>query len=628
MLERIREGIQGPWAIAIVALIVVSFVFTGVGSYLSGGASTAVAVVNDEEISAQALDGAFQSQRRQMEAQFGEAVSTLFANENYLADFRRNVLDGLIADVLISQKATSLGLRVSDEQIKEAIVGLPEFQVAGEFSNDVYNASIRRAGFTPAEFAEYMRVEMTRTQLRNAISGTTISLDSAAKKVLKLQGQKRDAKVLEVSSSDYLADIVVGDDEINNYYNNNITQYDTEEQVKLSFISLSVDNILPSVTVTDDELQTYYQENLSYYQTPEKREIAHILFEATEGEDAALQEAEQARKRLEAGEDFAKVALELSDDIVSAEEGGELGEVNVGDYEESFTDAAFALSSVGEISEPVKTEFGYHLIKLSAYTPTITQTFDEVEADILTELKREKALDEFFTLQAEMERIAFESSDSLDDIADAIDRPVLETNFFTTTTYPASVDYPQVQNVAFSSELINDAVNSELLTVSDEKVMVVRVAAHKPQRTLALEEVVEDITNNLKADKAQQAALVWAQELQVAISQGENINDKLAEKALEWSVHPGLQRNSTEISRQLNTELFSLSLDNDNNSAVVTLSNGNVGVVKLDAIHDADEPTNEDVDAFSGRYASQQAQRTFENYIDALKSQADIKITQ
>ncbi len=628
MLERIREGIQGPWAIAIVALIVVSFVFTGVGGYLSSNSSTAVAMVNDEEISAQTLDNAFQNERSRMEAQFGEAVATLFANESYLSDFRQNVLDRLIGDTLISQKATALGLRVSDEQIKRAIVELPQFQIDGQFNNDTYNLAIQRAGYSPTEFAEYMREQMTRDQLRQALSGTTISLDSATKHLLSLQQQTRDASTLEVSAEDYLEDVALNDDEVLNYYNNNITQYDTEEQVKLSFISLSVDNILPRINVSNEEVQAYYDENISYYTIPEQREVAHILFESGDNEEAALTKANSALARIKAGEAFATLAAELSDDTVSAEDGGELGEINIGDYEEAFTDAAFALSEEAEVSAPVRTDFGYHIIKLTSLKKEKISSLDEVNTDILTDLKREKALDEFFTLQAEMERVAFESSDSLDDIAELIDRPVLETNFFSNSTYPASVDYPQVQNVAFSSDLVDSAVNSELLTVSDEKVMVVRVAEHKPQRTQSLDEVSSGIEQTLKAEKAQQTALLWAQDVQSLIANNEETNSKLAEKSLSWAEHKGLQRNNSIIARQLTEELFGLALSNESNSAVVLLNNGNVGIVKLDSILDAAAPLEADIEAFSGRYASQQSQRTYENFIEALKAEADIQILQ
>ncbi|MGQ8365105.1 SurA N-terminal domain-containing protein [Glaciecola sp. 1036] len=624
MLERIREGLNGPWAIAIVALIVVSFVFTGVGGYLNSSASTAIAVVNEEEISLNSLEIAMQNERIAMERRFGEAVSSLFANEQYLADFRAGILDRLIADALIAQKAKELGLRVSDEQIKEAIVQMPEFQIAGQFSNESYQMSIQRAGYTPSEFAEYMRVQLTRSQLRQAINGSTISINKAVEDLLKLQKQTRDASYIEVSSSNYIDEVTVTDEEIQAYYDANISQYDTEEKVRLAFISLSVDNLLPRVEVSEDEIQAYYQENIGYFQTPEERAVAHILFETSED---AQSRAEAALERLNNGEDFATLAEELSDDFVSAEEGGLLGVVEEGDYEDSFMEAVFALEAEGDYSGIVETEFGYHIIQMTSYQPLETDPLEQVREQIFTDLKRDKAIEEFYALQSEIERIAFESSDDLAPIAELIDRPVLETNLFGKNNLPASVNFPQVENVAFSPELTEDKVNSELLSISENEVMVVRVVEHQPQRTMSLDEVSADIRIGLTNEKAQQAAYQWAQEVQNSLMENDNADDLLAEKSLSWKVLPGLARNNAEVSRNVTEALFALSTIEGNKSAVVNLNNGNVGVIKLDKINPVEALTEEEITQYKGRYASQQAQRTFENFVEALKADADISIT-
>lgn len=626
MLERIRDGIQGPWAMAIVALIVVSFVFTGVGGYLSSSATTAAAIVNDQEIPASTLDIAYQNERARMESQFGEAIADLFANETYLAEFRQGVLDRLINEELIAQKAGELGLRVGDDEIRAAIVELPEFQVIGQFNNEQYNLALQRAGFTPTQFAEYMRTQMTRQQLVQALNGSSFDVEALVTQALKIQQQTRDASILEISASNYLADVTLTEEEINAYYNDNLSQYDTQEQVKLAYVSLSVSDLVPEVEVSDEDVRMQYDEQIAFYQSPEVRSVSHILFEIADDADAARAEAEATLALLNNGGDFALIAEQSSDDIVSAENGGELGEINPGDYPTEFEEAAFALGGVGDISDVVETEFGFHIIKLDSFTPSSTTPFTEVAARIKDELIENQATDLFFELQTQMQRLAFEVPDTLEEIATVTNRPVFETVLFSASRYPSAVDFPQVENVAFSPELIEDGVNSDLLQISDDKVMVVRVIEHNPERTQSLDEVRASIETALRADKAQIAALQWAQDLQSMMFNGEDEQAMLDQKSLSWNTVQTLTRRSSAVSPELVEAAFSLSTAQGNNTSVVTLNNGNVGVVRLNAVNAAATITDEQLASAQQQFSGQYAQRTYQNFVEALRSQADIQI--
>ncbi|MFC4701870.1 SurA N-terminal domain-containing protein [Glaciecola siphonariae] len=626
MLERIREGIQGPWAIAIVALIVVSFVFTGVGGYLSSSATTAVAVVNDKEIDASSLDLAYQNERARMEAQFGDAIASLFANESYLADFRQGVLDRLVNEELIAQKADELGLRVGDAQIRETIVQLPEFQIAGQFNNDVYNSALQRAGYTPSEFAEYMRVQMTRQQLVQALNGSTFDVEALVSQTLKIRQQTRDVAVLEVSAETYLDSVVLSEEDILAYYNDNLSQYDTEEQVKLAYVSLSVNDLLAQVEVNDEEVRALYEEQIALYETPEKRSVSHILIETQDDADAAREQAQGILLELQNGADFAALAEEKSNDIVSAENGGELGEVNPGDYPEEFEQAVFALSEEGQLSDVVETEFGFHIIKLDEFTASTTTPFEELADTLKQDMLTNRATDLFFEKQNEMQRLAFEVPDTLDELASAVGRPVFETTLFSAARYPSAVNFPQVENVAFSPELIDERVNSELLQVADDKVMVVRVIEHEPERTLSLDEVRASIESNLRADKAQTAALEWAQSLQAKMYAGEDIQSMLDEKSLQWETQNQMSRTSNALASELIDAAFSLSTDENNNSSVITMNNGNVGVIKLEKVNPVEQLSAEEVESAQQQFAGQEAQRTYQNFVEALRANADIQL--
>jgi len=626
MLQNIREGIQGPWAIAIVALIVVSFVFTGVGSYISSNNSSAVAVVNGEEIDASTLENAYNNERARLESQFGDAVNSLFSSESYTTQFRSDVLERLINDELIAQKANSLGLRVGDKEIKKAIANLPEFQLAGAFDNTIYLNTLSRAGYSPTEFAEYMRNQMTRQQLVQAINGSSFSLQHQVSQMLALQEQTRDAESLLIDVDKYQESLVLTEDEIQTYYDANLANFDTQEQVKLAYITLSVDDLKPKVSVSDDEIQQSYNDNKGLYTTEETRRVSHILFESSDNAEAARTKAEAVLVQVNDGGDFAALAEENSDDIISAEEGGDLGQISRNDYDGSFGDAAYALSEVGAVSEIVETEFGFHIIKLTEFTPSVATPFTNARPKIETELRTAKATDEYFALQQEMARLAFEEPDSLEAVAQAINRPIIETAFFEENALPAGVNYPQVANVAFSSELINERVNSGLLELSDNLIMVTRVAEHKPQRTRSLDEVKAQIEVELKNEKAQEQALAYAQDIQSAMFNGEDTTELLAKQGLTWSQHTALSRSSKEVPSVMVEAIFELGPVDGANSKVVTVNTNSVGLVKLLAVHQAGEGDEAARTTIEQRLASLQGQQTYKNFVEALREVADVEL--
>ena len=625
MLQNIREGIQGPWAIGIVALIVVSFVFTGVGSYISSNNTNAIAIVNGEEIPASTLEIAYSNERARLEDQFGDAVNTLFASESYVTEFRKDVLERLISDVLITQKAKELGLRVGDSEIKKAIATLPEFQVAGSFDNTFYRNALARAGYTPAEFAEYMRDQMTRQQLVQAINGSSFSLQHQVSKMLALQGQTRDAKSLTIDVAKYQETIAVTPEEIQGFYDANLSTFDTQEQVKLAYVTLSVADLAPLVSISSAEIADYYTQNIALYTSEEVRRVSHILFESSSDAVAARAKAEAALVQAQAGLDFPTLAAELSDDIVSAEEGGDLGEINLADYEGPFGEAVSSLTSEGEISGVVETDFGFHIIKLTQFKPAIVSNLEDVRASIENDLRLNKATNRFFALQQDMARLAFEEPDSLESVAEATNRPIIETAFFEANRLPAGVNYPQLADIAFSSQLVNDRMNSDLLELGDDLVMVARVSEHNPQRTRALDEVTAQIQSMLKTQKAQEQALTYAEKIQAAMVNDEDLIPLLDEHELTWAEHSALVRTSNELPAAMVSAIFELAPVAPHNSKVVSVNDNSVGIVLLVAVNES-EQNDETMQAnIQQRLANMQGQQTYQNFVAALREKAEVK---
>jgi len=625
MLERIREGSQGPWAMGILALVILSFVFAGVGSYINSSASSAAADVNGEQIGTDELERAYQNERSRMESQFGEAFATLASDTAYLQNFRQGILDRLIGEKLLDQAAQELGLRVSDAQIKSAIVGMQEFQVDGKFDNDRYLALLRQAGFQTNNFRDYMRVDMVRRQLSQSLIGTEFALTSEAKTAHLMQQQTRDIRYVNVPAAKFVEQVNVSDEETSAYYQSNISQFDTELKVSLSYVELVLEDLLPTIEVNDEELQQYYQENLIDYRTDEERQAAHILFESTEQDETVAAKAEEVLAKIQAGEDFTKLAKTFSSDTFSAENGGDLGWFGKGIMDPAFEEAAFSLGKKGDVSAVIKSEFGYHIIKLTDVKPEQVSAFDDVKQEIITKVKTFNAEERFYEISQRIAEVAFEVPDNLDEVSDIAGKTISTTALFSRNNAPQEVSNPNVLASAFSTELIDDAVNSEVLELGNNHIMVVRIANHEPERTKAIEEVKEQIEQTLTAQASQQAARDWALEVKTALNGDEDVAAKLVALGLSWEDKQGVTRNDAALSKSIVDASFKLSGAQIN---VVDLVTGDISLVQLIKVNSAAEANDQQLTSLQNRLASSKSQLLYSAIIESLKDQADIEIYQ
>ena len=627
MLERIREGSQGPWAMAIIALIVLSFVFAGVGSYLTSSGTTAVATVNGEEISAQELERAYQNQRAQMESQYGESIAQLFSSEQYLADFRKNVLDRLIAEKLIQQQAAEMGLRVSDEQIRETIVQMPEFQFGGQFDNERFQAILRQNGFQVADFRDYLRIQMTQNQLTAALTNSSFALDGEVEQANALQRQTRNAKYAMINADAFADTVEVTEADVEAFYNNNIASFDTEEQVKLAYVKLSVEDLKSRVSVDEDAVRTYYDNNINSYGKEEERRVSHILIEAGDDADAARQKAQSLKAELDNGAGFAALAEANSDDTFSAENGGDLDFITPEMMDPAFDEAAFALESVGDISDVVETDFGFHIVKLTDLREAQVKAFDEVASEIRDTLLYDAAMEKYFELQNTMAEIAFEVPDTLEDVASAVDLPVQESILFSRNTAPVDLSAPALLDAAFSAELVEEGLNSDIIELDEENIVVVRVVEHLPQRTQSLDEVREGIEASVKAEKAREAAEAWAFDIAQKVRAGESVDEALTAKSVSWETAEDVPRAGGTLARAIVDTLFSLAPEGDNKVDVATTVNGDVAVVELAAVNAAPVLEAGLGEGLKQRLAQVQGQRLYQQYVEALRAKADVTVS-
>lgn len=615
MLEKIRDGSQGVIAKSILVLVILSFAFAGVSSYLGSTTDVPAAEVNGDQITKAELEQAFQSERSRMEQQLGEMFAALSADEKYLQSIKQSVLERLVADKLIDQAAKAMGLRVSDEQIVAAMRAEPAFQTDGKFDNDRYQAILRQLGYQPQTFRDMMRVDMTRRQLTAALVGTEFVLPGEAKQLAELQGQTRDVRYVIVDSAPFLATAVVTDEQVKNYYDANQGQFMSPEMVSLEYVELNAADFAKNNPVSDEEAQTYYEEHKAQYVSNEKRLAAHILVMPGNDEAAAKAKAEDLAKQLDSGADFADLAKANSDDTLSAEQGGKLDWFEPGVMDPAFDAALFALNK-GQHSAVVKTDFGFHIIKLLDVQSGATVPFADVKAKIVAQLQDKKAVDQFYSLQSKLADTSYEVPDTLSETAKAVGVDVKTTALFSRDNAPAELNKPDLVKAAFSETVMLKGLNSEVIELEPNHVVVIRVKEHHDAGTLALAEVKANITERLKQDQANEAARAKAQELMAQVKAGAT-DLGLVSKAK-------LGRGAQDVDAAIVGKAFQMPTPSTTPVVdTVGLANG-YAVVALDKVNAAEGVSDELVNALKQRLNAQYSEADYRGLIDSLKANAKV----
>ena len=613
MMERLREGVNSIAVKIILSLIILSFVFAGVGSYIVGGNGNVAAKVGNVEISRGDFEQAYQNERNRMQAQLGDYFSNLLADTSYVESFRQSVLDRMVNEALLEQHAQTLGLRVSDAQVRELLLAMPQFQVDGQFNQEVYQSGLRRAGYSPESFALYLRRDLVRNQLMTAIQASDFSLAGEVAAQSKLLMQTREVKTMNLALTDFSQKVQLSEDEIVEFYKQNPERYTRPEQVKVSYIELSAEALKQNIEIDDAQVKAYYQAHLEKYSSEAQREVSHIL---VQGDEQA--KAQAILDELNAGADFATLAEEKSEDMGSAEQGGSLGFIERGTMDPVFEDAAFALTNPGDVTGLVKSNFGYHIIKLDALKASVAKPYEEVAASIKQEMRDQQAADKYYELQTELEKIAFEYPDSLDDAAEAINAKIEITDFISQVDAPEMLKSPAVIQAILSPEVKDDGLNSEVIEVAPEHVIVVRVEDARDETVLPLEEVRDQVVVQLSKVKGEQNAVELATEMVAELQTGNQ--SVLAENGL---VFGGLE--TIDRSSHLADVVFAMAkpAEGEVEFAQVKSFNGDVTVVELVAVSDMFNTQYND--QIAAQLVQMNAQQDLTGLISILRKTTDIE---
>ncbi|MDO6707132.1 peptidylprolyl isomerase [Photobacterium sp. 1_MG-2023] len=621
MMERMREGVSSIWVKIILALIILSFVLTGVGGYLASSDQPAAAKIDGEEISQAQFEQAYQNERNRMQSQLGDYFTTLMGDPGYVQQFRRSVLDRLVNDALIEQRANALGLRISDDQVKQAIRAMPEFQRDGQFDNDAYNAILRRSRFTPDQFAEYMRTDLLRQQLLTAIQSSDFALSHEVAQLQQLEQQQREVRSLTLDLETFKKGAEISEEDSLAYYEEHAEQFMRPEQVKVSYIELSADTLKQTIEVNEEALETFYQESLAKYTTPEQRRVRLILIQ---GDDAqAKEKADAILAELKDGADFATLAQTKSEDTFSAKQGGDLGWYDRGVMDAPLDEALFALKNKGDISDVVKSELGYHIIQLEDVKAPHAKPLADVRDELLADLRDQNTAEAFYNLKAKLDKIAFDESKSLEPAAKAINGKVQTTDFFSLEEADGVLATPAVLQALNSPEVRDDSHNSELIDLGAEHVIVVRVDDYRPEELLAFEDVSDQVHEILAAERGEAAAEKLADDMLVALRKGDHT--LLENNDLSFSEPEKLSRRGNDP--VLVEKAFSMPKP-DAGQTVFDMTHdqqGNVVIIALDKVTEPELDAVKANDPLADQLAQMNAQQDVMALLDVLR--ADAKVT-
>ncbi|MCU1737456.1 MULTISPECIES: SurA N-terminal domain-containing protein [Pseudomonas] len=617
MLQNIRDNSQGWIAKTIIGVIVALMALTGFDAiFRATSTSQDAAKVNGDEITQTELSQAVDMQRRQLMQQLGKDFDASLLDEKML---RESALKGLIDRKLLLQGAEKSKFAFSEGALDQVILQTPEFQVDGKFSSDRFDQVIRQLGYGRMQFRQMLAQEMLIGQIRAGLAGSGFVTDAQVLAFARLEKQTRDFASLNVPVD--LSAVKLTDDEVKAYYDKHAKEFMTPDQVVVDYLELKKSSFFDQVTVKDEDLQAQYQKETA--NLAEQRRAAHILIEVNDKVNDAQAKAkiEEIQQRLAKGEHFDALAKEFSQDPGSASHGGDLGFAGPGVYDPAFEKALYALTK-DQVSGPVRSEFGYHLIKLLGVEAPQVPTFASLKDKLTRELKTQLVEQRFVEATKQLEDASFEASD--------LAQPAQDLNLKVHTSAPFGREGGEgvaanraVVTAAFSPEVLDEGANSSAIELDPDTVVVLRAKEHHKPEQLPLASVDGPIRKQLTKEHATAAAKVKADELIASLREG-----KPLPAGQTWKTQEAVTRSQEGVDPAVLQALFRMPKPEGKDKptfSTVTLADGSLVLVRLNGVNEGAAPSEEEKASYRRFLASRAGQQDFAAYRKQLEGQADIK---
>jgi len=545
---------QGTAAKVIVGIIVIPFALFGIESLVFSSGADEAAKVNGEGIAVQELARAMSMQRNRMLGQMGENADPTTISDDMI---RGPVLESLIQQEIMRQTAAEFGLSVGDDILDRDIVNTESFQIDGVFSPDLYRSMLTSNGLTPLGYKQLLRADLELRQLVDGISSSSFVSPTELALAARFVGETRDIQYATLPLAPVMEATEVSEEDIKVYFEENSDRFMTQESAVIEYVVLNRSDF--EVDISEEDIAAEYQREIDNMQASTLRGAAHIMLElGGRSEAEAIEQLSQLKAELDAGADFAELAAKFSEDTFSAEQGGDIGDTSGDVFPEAFEEALANLQ-LDQVSDPVVTEGAVHLIKLIRLEEQAKPTLEERRSEIVAQLTAIKAEPLYIAALDELADLSFNSV-GLQDTADELSLELQRSEIIPRTGGAGIFADAKVLKAAFSEELIEQGLNSEVIELSADRSVVIRVAQHLPPEPMALETVAQEISQTLRNQKAREALQASADELIAALREGKSFTELAAEVGVEVISMNDVDRRDNRAPRVI-SEAFGLQVD-------------------------------------------------------------------
>ena len=621
MLQDIRDNSQGVIAKVIIGFIVAIFALFGVDSIVNGFiTSPPVAEINGEEIT----EAQLQVNTQNLLNSIGGSADSL--DQGLLEQI---ALSQILEEVLLRQSAEKSAMAVSNDRIDRSIIENPNFQINGVFNADLAVRTMASQGFSIPIYRESLQQQMLLSQLANAYSSSAFVTNSELERIAGLSAQTRDFRYLSIPLGTRTLGSAISDAQIESYFDENQQDFTQPETVSVSYVMLDKNAISSEIELDEGVVEAQYETERSAFEGSAEKRASHILFEVGGdlSEEQALEMAATAKQRIDAGEEFEAVALEMSTDTASAEVGGDIGYTDGTAFPVALEEALEILS-VDEVSAPVVSDFGVHIVKLTEDSINVFQGFEEVAERIERELKSSEVELIYAERLGDLSNLAFETG-NLETISEELEMEVLISGAFSRSGGSGIFSNQALIAAAFSDEVLLDDNNSEVVELSPSQAVVLNVTLFNEAAVLPLEEIEPEIAVIIRTQMERDAVQNLSERLLTSIENDEPVDQLLADNQIEWLTQEGANRAAANVNREILTQVFSMSLADTGTPVYdnLTLTNDTAVIVELTSINAGSIASLEDTDRENmvSSMISDLGNSDFQAYMSNLQDSADIE---
>lgn len=623
MLQEFRDKLRGTTAFILVAILIIPFAFWGVESlFVSGGSSSTAVTVNGKKISELDVTRGMEMQRQALLSRFADIDPTMLGDDQ----LRKPVIDQLVRGALLTLTAQEQGMAVSHDTFNEMILGNEAFQSGGRFDRGQYEYQLARLGFTPIGYRQVVMDEMLANQLSVGLQMSALVSEPQAQAFSRILLQERSYSYVSLPLSRFAGQVDVSDDEIAAYYEARREEFREPDKVVVEYIELTPEVIEQFVEVDETVLRDRFA---AMQQDAENAgaswHLAHILV-AAEKDDGNQQKIDEISQKLAAGEDFAALAQEYSDDFGSAEAGGDLGTFTVESLPEGFA-AALEGVDVGQLTDPVETASGTHFIKILDKSQAQALVFEEQRPALEQQIRAEQAGEKMALYLERLKEETF-NVDSLEHAASTLGLEAKISEPFPATGGSGIARYPQVVNATFEEDVLEHGYASDVLSVGEQHYVVVKLKELQPEHLPELAEVRTRIEAALRSEQARQLADDAAAALLAKIEAGQALADAVGEEDVDVQTVEGATRFDMRAQPELIESVFGHPSSAQLPVSGIVRAGDQYLVYTLTESVDVSSAdlSAEDAAALRQSLTRQQATRELQAYVESLEEDAKIKL--